>query len=50
MLNGASEPVLLARDLGQTLQRVEIELDLGDTAVRQHDATVRRSRLYADLG
>ena len=40
MLHGTSEAVLLARDLGQTLERIEIELDVGDRPVGEDDPTV----------
>src|SRR4028119_712528 len=47
---GAREAVLVARDAAEQLQRVEVERDVGDGAVREHDAAVRGAALHADLG
>ena len=49
VLHGAGEPVLVARHLREVLERVEIELHVGDRAVGEHHAAVRRARLHADL-
>src|SRR5581483_8881212 len=45
----AGEAVFFARDLGELLQRVEIELDARDRSVGQRHAAVGRAGLNADL-
>ena len=50
MLHRTRHSVFVARDLRERLERLEIELHVGDTAVGEHHATVRRARLYGDLG
>ena len=49
VLHRAGESVFVARHFRQALQRVEIELHVGDRAVGKHHAAVRRARLHADL-
>ena len=50
VLHRAAHAVVLARGLGEVAQRVEVDRDVGDRAVRQDDAAVRRAGLDADLG
>ena len=49
VLHRTREAVLLAREFRQRLERVEVELDLGDRAVGQRHATVAGARLDRDL-
>src|ERR1044071_8364324 len=49
VLHRAGEAVFLPRDLGELLQRVEVELHARDRSVGQRDAAVRRAGLNADL-
>ncbi len=49
VLHRAGEPVGLSRGLRQRRQRLEVELDVGDRAVGQHDAAMRGARLHRDL-
>ena len=50
VLHRTGHAVAVARDLGQPLQCIEIELDVGNRTVCKHHATVRRARLHGDLG
>ncbi len=49
VLHGTGQTVLAA-DLAEDLEGVEVELDLGDAAAGQRHATVRGARLDAHLG
>src|SRR6266567_4664581 len=49
VLHRTAQAVLTARVGGQRLERVEVELHLGDRAVGQHDTAVARAGLYGDL-
>src|SRR5438067_8814996 len=49
VLHRAAQPIPRARFAGQRLQRVEVELDLGDRAVGQHHAAMARPRLDGDF-
>ncbi|OPY92435.1 MAG: hypothetical protein A4E73_01140 [Syntrophaceae bacterium PtaU1.Bin231] len=49
VLDGAGQSVFLPRRFGQHLQRVEIDLHLGDRPVGQRHAAMGRARLDADL-
>ena len=49
VLHGAGKAVFFARDFGEFLQGIEIDLDTRDRAVGQRHAAVRRAGLDADL-
>src|SRR4030095_4438572 len=49
VLNGAAKPVFLARDLRAGLERLEVDLDLGDRAIGQRHAAVAGAGLDRDL-
>src|SRR6266496_2838659 len=49
VLHRAAQPVLRPRLLRERLQRVEVDLHLGDGAVRQDHATVAGAGLHGDL-
>src|SRR5665647_1235892 len=49
VLHGAGHPELIARHLRERLERLEIELHVGDAPIGEHDPPVRRARLHGDL-
>ncbi len=49
VLDGAAHPVLAPRDLREPAERLQVEVDLGDRAVRQDHTAVAGPGLHADL-